>query len=510
MGGNNIIKKGLVVAVILLFIGVAFAPSINAKIGELSVDISKENDTIPIELEYQKLIEKVKIIIDKIILKDTDSIVNSLEEISLEEISTILEDYNDLWDYVQMQSNDCGCDGANTTEWGFPIICTALLVMMGVVFIPWFLIVVISMIPPSGMYRMFDLLFLLLSPFQILYERFNCPVPWENDYPFISNISPANDEQNVPHNLTELSFRLTDHEGDLMSYRVTTNPNIGNGQGALVPNGTYTIPVQGLQPNTHYTWKLHLYEGDIWGIPRTTEYSFTTAPIAPVISNPTPKHNALYVPIFTSNMSFDLTDCQGDLMSWTVETQPNIGSGSANGVGDGRYTVDINGLEYETQYMWFVNVTDGSNWARETYVFTTTPEGLLVFEPIADTYVTDLQPNTNFRGDKKMELSYDNDSYSHFFDSRAMVLFDLSDIPAGSMIVSADVSLYYFEYRIINPSGRKITCHRILEDWDETTVTYNTMPNSDPVECASTNVPAYFSWVDWNVTAEVDDFINGE
>lgn len=90
-----------------------------------------------------------------------------------------------------------------------------------------------------------------------------------------------------------------------------------------------------------------------------------------------------------------------------------------------------------------------------------------------------------------------------------MVLFDLSDIPADSMIISADISLYYYEYGVINPSGREITCHRILEDWDEAIVTYNTMPNSDPVECASTNVPAYFSWVDWNVSAEVDDFING-
>lgn len=34
-------------------------------------------------------------------------------------------------------------------------------------------------------------------------------------------------------------------------------------------------------------------------------------------------------------------------------------------------------------------------------VFTITCEELLVLEPIADTYVTDLQPNTNFRGDKK-------------------------------------------------------------------------------------------------------------
>jgi len=38
MGGNNLIKKGLVVAVIILFIGLAFAPSINANISKTSID----------------------------------------------------------------------------------------------------------------------------------------------------------------------------------------------------------------------------------------------------------------------------------------------------------------------------------------------------------------------------------------------------------------------------------------------------------------------------------------
>jgi len=35
---NNLIKKGVVVAVILLFIGFAFAPSINTNISKASLD----------------------------------------------------------------------------------------------------------------------------------------------------------------------------------------------------------------------------------------------------------------------------------------------------------------------------------------------------------------------------------------------------------------------------------------------------------------------------------------
>ena len=35
------------------------------------------------------------------------------------------------------------------------------------------------------------------------------------------------------------------------------------------------------------------------------------------------------------------------------------------------------------------------------------------------------------------------------------------------------------------------------------------MPNANPVESASTTLPASFTWVDWDVTSEVNDFVNG-
>ena len=50
-------KRLLAIGVILLFIGLALAPPINANIGELSVDISKENDTLQLESEFQRIKE---------------------------------------------------------------------------------------------------------------------------------------------------------------------------------------------------------------------------------------------------------------------------------------------------------------------------------------------------------------------------------------------------------------------------------------------------------------------
>jgi hypothetical protein len=372
---------------------------------------------------------------------------------------------------------------------------------MGLVFIPWLLLMIFLMIPPSALDEMLDLLALFLEPLLVLYQRFNCPIPEGNDFPYISDISPVNGEQNVLLNLTELRFRLTDPEGDPMSYKVTTSPYIGEGNGTLVPNGTYIIPIHGLQPSTSYSWQLYLYAGEPTGTPLAPTYTFTTAPLAPDIGNPSPKHNAQYVPISQSNVSFDLKDFQGDLMNWTVETQPNIGSGGAQGIGNGQYTVAISGLEYDKKYTWFVNATDGTYWTRKTYNFSTTYDGLMVLEPRADTMVYAYQPNDNW-GSMYFIETYNNNR------SLGMVLFNLSGIPAGSTIISANLSLFYYEYTLEIPVGREITCHRILEHWDEMTVTFNTMPDSNPVKCANMTVPENYTWVNWNVTSEVDDFIN--
>ncbi len=125
-----------------------------------------------------------------------------------------------------------------------------------------------------------------------------------------------------------------------------------------------------------------------------------------------------------------------------------------------------------------MNATDGTYWTRKTYNFSTTYDGLMVLEPRADTMVYAYQPNDNW-GSMYFIETYNNNR------SLGMVLFNLSGIPAGSTIISANLSLFYYEYTLEIPVGREITCHRILEHWDEMTVTFNTMPDSNPVKCAT-------------------------
>lgn len=79
-----------------------------------------------------------------------------------------------------------------------------------------------------------------------------------NRAPVISDITPTDGEQNAPVSLSELQFRIHDPDGDLMSYSVTTEPDIGSANGVLKPFGTYSVPISGLQSDTIYRWTIEV------------------------------------------------------------------------------------------------------------------------------------------------------------------------------------------------------------------------------------------------------------
>jgi hypothetical protein len=197
-----------------------------------------------------------------------------------------------------------------------------------------------------------------------------------NNEPAITNENPPDGSMNVPISLNELSFRLTDGDGDLMSYSVTTSPDIGGGSGNNKGNGVYSVPVSGLDSNTDYTW--HVSVDDGYDIVDKT-FSFRTEAVAPVISSPSPSDGELDVSVDLSQLSFHLKDYQGDLMDYTVTTSPDIGVGSGSGVGDGTYSVDVSGLDYLTEYTWYISATDGEHQTNKIYSFKTAP--IMIFDP---------------------------------------------------------------------------------------------------------------------------------
>ena len=95
-------------------------------------------------------------------------------------------------------------------------------------------------------------------------------------------------------------------------------------------------------------------------------------PGIPVVSNPDPANGATGVSVSLTQLSFTLTDPDGDLMDYTVTTSPDIGSASGSGVSSGTYSVAVSSLAYDTTYTWNVHATDGVNPVDTTFSFTTT------------------------------------------------------------------------------------------------------------------------------------------
>jgi len=201
--------------------------------------------------------------------------------------------------------------------------------------------------------------------------------PWPPNWsPEITILSPPDGAENVPVSTSELTFQIKDDNEDLMNYTVTTDPDVGSGSGSNILGGTYSVPISGLEGTEEYTWHIQVDDGvNVVDV----SSSFTTEAVAPIISDPKPEDGRRYVPIDLSKLSFHLSDPQGDLMDYTVETSPDIGSGSGTGVGEGTHSVNIGGLDNLIDYTWYVNVTDGTNWKHKVFSFQTEP--IMVFDP---------------------------------------------------------------------------------------------------------------------------------
>jgi hypothetical protein len=92
--------------------------------------------------------------------------------------------------------------------------------------------------------------------------------------PEISAPSPQNKAKGIPLSLSAISFNLTDYQGRLMNYTVTTTPNIGSDAKVNVASGRFTFNVAGLQYSTTYKWVVSVTDGNH---STNIEFSFTTA-----------------------------------------------------------------------------------------------------------------------------------------------------------------------------------------------------------------------------------------
>lgn len=101
---------------------------------------------------------------------------------------------------------------------------------------------------------------------------------------------------------------------------------------------------------------------------------------------------------------------------------------------------------------------------------------------------------------------------------RCLVQFDLSSIPLGSKIISANLSLYYMGRPSVDPVGRIYWAYCVSQSWYEGLTTWNTYDGSNPWTTpgsdytitggASAVVPSTLdTWMTWDVTDIVKAWI---
>ncbi len=135
-----------------------------------------------------------------------------------------------------------------------------------------------------------------------------------------------------------------------------------------------------------------------------------------------------------------------------------------------------------------------------------------ILYPTDDARIKMSKPDTNYGSNSNLWIRnrYGSPYHPDHWESDALLKFDLSNLPPDANINSATLNMYYYYWKDNNPTGRELTAYKIIEDWDEMTVTFNNQPSTAPELSASSTVPADYGWMSWDVSEDVQDYVNGQ
>ena len=133
-----------------------------------------------------------------------------------------------------------------------------------------------------------------------------------------------------------------------------------------------------------------------------------------------------------------------------------------------------------------------------------------IFYPTDDCYIKHNKPDNPSGGHPYMGIrnEFGKDGSSGWAWN-GLIKFDISSILPDSYIVSATLNLYYYHYTDTDPEGRPLNLYRATSNWDEDNVTWDAQPSYAPQPTTSASVPSYFGWMPWDVTSDVQDFVDG-
>ena len=188
-----------------------------------------------------------------------------------------------------------------------------------------------------------------------------------NESPEISNENPNNGDTNIPVSLSSISVLIDDSEDDNFDWSIETSPNIGSNNANNQGNGIKTCIVSGLAYSTTYTWYVNTTDPLGSGEWTRETFTFTTEPANQppnTPSSPSPSNNAVGVSL-NPTLRVYVSDPDNDDMDVYFYDSSDTLIGSKSNVDSGSFaSVQWNGRSYNTDYYWYVNVSDSEYQTR--------------------------------------------------------------------------------------------------------------------------------------------------
>jgi len=214
--------------------------------------------------------------------------------------------------------------------------------------------------------------------------------------------------------------------------QTSSTPDIGSSTDCTareyISHNIIMDPMFVLEPTPHLnTWTIATLEQE--GVNTAYaihEYFGGSSNIEPVIQSETPTNSANDISVSTVELSVSIMDDDGDLLNFSIETSPNVGSIdhlNSPGESGGVKTCSISGLTYNTVYTWYVNATDGEDWAREIFSFTTEDEPIFIVDSTFDASTDSADLRANNTG---------QDWYESRGDDPTLLTLNMADIGGNS------------------------------------------------------------------------------
>jgi hypothetical protein len=325
------------------------------------------------------------------------------------------------------------------------------------------------------------------------------PTVQSNQVPSIISLV-ADPASLVPGDGATISCEASDPDGDALNYTWEYTGGTLQGTGSTV---TWIAPSVA---NT-YTVKVTVSDGN-GGAANSSVAIVVASTLTPTLT-PTPTSTETATPTPTPTPSEGSIDIKSSPAGAKVIID-GVDTGSitpyvATHVSAGNHTLK---LEY-AHYKWRsgnMSVNGGEpayvNWAL-TYADTQT----LAIQPDGaagkDAYVYELQPNDAYGATGGLAV----DGESSTSQYRTYIQFGLSSIPSTAVIESATLGLYYY----ISPGMEvqaPVGVYRVTSIWNESTITWNNQPASNPAVIATVLVPASWTntFLSWDVTSLVSSW----